>query len=316
MNGIQYTVTQNVQFVGAELDDRARATARARPPARSCRCNEIVTWPGMAGTKTGEGGHDARAAGRRVLGVVGLDRGEGLRLDRRGRRRTSTCRWPDRPPRRSRRPSEGCAYFAFLPVGHVHGDGDRGHGRRRPGGRRARADRVGVGRPDRVAAVPRTTPPATITSRGWSPANAARAARRACRSRSRTPACSRTGSSRSAAAPATSTTSPSLFPYASGYTVFAGNCTDNNPLGKDTNRNLFYPTAAPVPLERRRRTARRRRRCRCTRSRCTCRTRPRSPVGGTTPTAAETTTFAVPYTAVCTTGTATRHRADARPGDD
>ena len=44
------------------------------------------------------------------------------------------------------------------------------------------------------------------------------------------------------------TTSPSLFPYASGYTVYAGNCVDNNPLGKDTNRNLFYPTAAPVPL--------------------------------------------------------------------
>ena len=44
------------------------------------------------------------------------------------------------------------------------------------------------------------------------------------------------------------TTSPSLFPYASGYTVFAGNCTDNNPLGKDNNKNLFYPTAAPVPI--------------------------------------------------------------------
>ncbi len=39
-----------------------------------------------------------------------------------------------------------------------------------------------------------------------------------------------------------------LYPYANGYTVFAGNCTDNSPVGKDTNRNLFYPTGAPSPL--------------------------------------------------------------------
>ena len=37
-----------------------------------------------------------------------------------------------------------------------------------------------------------------------------------------------------------------LFPYASGYSLFAGNCTDNNPLGKDTNRALFYPGQTPA----------------------------------------------------------------------
>jgi hypothetical protein len=31
-----------------------------------------------------------------------------------------------------------------------------------------------------------------------------------------------------------------VFPYPSGYTVFAGNCTDNNPNGLDTSRNRFY----------------------------------------------------------------------------
>ncbi len=36
------------------------------------------------------------------------------------------------------------------------------------------------------------------------------------------------------------TTMTPLFPYPSGYTVFAGNCTDNNPEGLDTNRNRFY----------------------------------------------------------------------------
>ncbi len=37
----------------------------------------------------------------------------------------------------------------------------------------------------------------------------------------------------------TTTFSP-VFPYPSGYTVFAGNCTDNNPNGLDTSRNRFY----------------------------------------------------------------------------
>ena len=37
-----------------------------------------------------------------------------------------------------------------------------------------------------------------------------------------------------------STTLTPLFPYPSGYTVFAGNCTDNNPEGLDTTRNRFY----------------------------------------------------------------------------
>jgi hypothetical protein len=100
------------------------------------------------------------------------------------------------------------------------------------------------------------------------------------------------------------TTSPSLFPYASGYTVFAGNCTDNNPLGKDTNRNLFYPTAAPIPIS-------------VSPNGNATTTVPLYPVAihvqnatgvvvtGTTPSAAETTSFGVPYTALCTNGTAT-----------
>ena len=40
-------------------------------------------------------------------------------------------------------------------------------------------------------------------------------------------------------APGTTTLTP-LFPYPAGYTVFAGNCTDNNPVGFDTTRNTFY----------------------------------------------------------------------------
>jgi prepilin-type N-terminal cleavage/methylation domain-containing protein len=40
-----------------------------------------------------------------------------------------------------------------------------------------------------------------------------------------------------------------LFPYAAGYTVFAGSCTDSNPLGHDGAGNLFYPTLAPTPID-------------------------------------------------------------------
>jgi hypothetical protein len=39
-----------------------------------------------------------------------------------------------------------------------------------------------------------------------------------------------------------------LFPYTSGYVVFAGKCTDNNPLGKDNHGNALYPTASPTPV--------------------------------------------------------------------
>jgi hypothetical protein len=40
-----------------------------------------------------------------------------------------------------------------------------------------------------------------------------------------------------------------IYPYASGNTVFAGNCRDNNPLGKDSSNALFYPgiSTSPVP---------------------------------------------------------------------
>ena len=69
---------------------------------------------------------------------------------------------------------------------------------------------------------------------------------RTSRSGSRTRACSRSAQYTFAAG--TTSLTP-LFPYPSGYTVFAGNCTDNNPVGLDTNRNAFYPNPG-----RRRRT--------------------------------------------------------------
>lgn len=102
-------------------------------------------------------------------------------------------------------------------------------------------------------------------------------------------------------------TSPNLFPYASGYTLFAGNCTDNNPLGKDTSHTVLYPTATPpiitvtpngaanagtVPLY-------------SVAVHVQNSTTPVVAVANTTPTAAETTSYPSPYAAQCTSGTAT-----------
>ena len=44
------------------------------------------------------------------------------------------------------------------------------------------------------------------------------------------------------------TTMTPLFPATGGYTVFAGNCTDNNPVGLDTTNNVFYNNPGTTPV--------------------------------------------------------------------
>jgi len=96
------------------------------------------------------------------------------------------------------------------------------------------------------------------------------------------------------------TTLTPLFPYPAGYTVFAGNCTDNNPNGLDTSHNRFYnnpgtvttsvspggTSTATVPLYDMPVTV------------------TSGGVGavGATLSATETTSFPTPYNAVCTSG--------------
>ena len=92
-----------------------------------------------------------------------------------------------------------------------------------------------------------------------------------------------------------------VFPYPSGYTVFAGNCTDNNPVGYDTMHNVFYnnpgtstvtvtpgaTSATTVPLYD---------------LPVTVVDATGAPVAGATLTATETTGSPSPYNAVCTNG--------------
>jgi prepilin-type N-terminal cleavage/methylation domain-containing protein len=49
--------------------------------------------------------------------------------------------------------------------------------------------------------------------------------------------------------PAGTTALTPLFPYSDGYSLFAGSCTDANPLGLNASRNPYYPLADADPLD-------------------------------------------------------------------
>ena len=296
VNGIQFTVTQNVQFVAQNSTLSSCDSPSGATSGQIMQVNELVTWPEMAGTKTVRevttlsppvGAYSMSSGSIAVklydsTGAVGQNINVQIVGPMTQTQQTTT---------------EGCAYFAFLTPGTytvtvIEGTGVGDQEVASP----AQTASVSVGQvaslqfqydsPGRITGTFAATPtPASgmsmsVANTGLQPYGQF-----------------------SYAATGNSTTSPSLFPYTSGYTVFAGNCTDNNPLGKDTNRNPFYPTAAPVPVS----------------------VAPNGsattavplypvavhvqssvgPVANTTPTAAETTGFAAPYTAICTTGTAT-----------
>ena len=301
---MQYTVTQNAQFVG-----QSSSTSSCDSPGSSTgqimQVSEIVTWQGMAGTKpiksvttlappVGAYSASSGSVAAKVFDSAGAV-APNINVQVTG---PSTVTQSTT--------SEGCAYFAFLPAGTYTVSIIAG---------------TGVG--DQELPVPVQTASVTVGQTASVQFQYDRAATIAATlpSPSNTPGAPpyATGMSISVvntglqpygqfSFPATTTgdvtTSPSLFPYASGYTVFAGSCTDNNPLGKDTNKNLFYPTAAPVPLA-------------VPPGGSAATTVPLYPVAihvqnatavpvtGTVPTAAGTTTFGVPYSSVCTSGTAT-----------
>ncbi len=304
VNGIQFTVTQNAAFVG-QTSSTSTCDTPGGTTGQILQVNEIVTWPGMAGTKpvmqvttlappVGAYSASSGSIAAKVFDSTGAV-AQNVSVQVVGpttlTQQTTT---------------EGCAYFAFIPVGTytvtvIEGTGVGDQEVVAP----SQTASVSVGQTASVQF--QYDSPATVVATLPSPANTPGAPAYA------------TGMSISVANtglqpygqfafPASSTgdvtTSPVLFPYSSGYTVYAGNCTDNNPLGKDTNRNQFYPTAAPVPIA-------------VAPNGSTATTVPlytlaihvqnsvAVAVADTTPTAAETSTFAAPYSAVCTDGTAT-----------
>jgi Tfp pilus assembly protein PilV len=299
VNGIQYTVTQDVQFVG-----QSSSTSSCDSPSASTgqimQVSETVTWPDMAGTKpvnevttlappVGAYSASSGSIATKIFDSTGAV-SDNVNVQITGPT-TAT----------QQTTAEGCAYFAFLPVGTytvtvIEGTGVGDQEVVAP----AQTASVSVGQTVSLQFL--YDSPATIVATLPSPANTAGAPAHA------------TGMSLSVAntglqpysqfsfpaAAGDVTTSPGLFPYSSGYTTFAGNCTDNNPLGKDTSRNPFYPTATPVPVA-------------VTPNGSVTTTVPlytvsihvnSAAVAGTTLTAVET-TYPAPYAAVCTNGTAT-----------
>ena len=112
----------------------------------------------------------------------------------------------------------------------VHGVGHRGHRCQRPGSADPQPVDVGDGRPDVVADVQLRHRRDDHGHRIGRAVGRDAGDEHPDRSREHR-ACSRTASTRTRRERRRSTP---LFPYPAGYTVFAGNCTDNNPIGLDT----------------------------------------------------------------------------------
>ena len=195
VNGLKFTVTQ---------DD---AVGRRRPSTTSAcdsggigsnailQVTESVTWPGAGATAPVRSTTALVAAGRRVLRRDRLDRGQGAQ--RRRAARSSNIAGVDHRARSSQSQTttaEGCAFFAFLTPGAYTVSVTAGTGVGDQEVLDPESDDVGDGRPDRVADV-------QLRHRGddhRSPVGRARPRRRrrTSRSASRTPASSRTASTR------------------------------------------------------------------------------------------------------------------------
>jgi type II secretory pathway pseudopilin PulG len=239
VNGTMFTVAQDVQWVG----QRSSSSACNSTPGSGqlLQVTEYVTWPNMRGTQPVQsttilappvGTYSAAtgaiavqvltASGANAVGVLVTITGTTAQTQ------TTT--------------TEGCAFFAYL----------------NPGSYTAKVTQAGYVN-DQEQATPSLTTSVTvgqtqklqfnfdqagtIAITGW--ANPAPIA-----ATSLPVSVANTGLQPygSYSFPAAATTLTPLFPYASGYSVFAGNCTDNNPLGLDLSRNPFYPSAAPTPV--------------------------------------------------------------------
>lgn len=294
VNGLKYVVTQDVQFVG----QRSTQSSCDSPGSNNGQIMQVtaaVTWVGMAGTKPVQ----QTTALSPPVGAYSASTGSiAVKVyDSTGAVAQNINVQVQGPVTQTQQTTaEGCAFFPFLTTGTyavsvIEGTGVGDQENVTP----TQSTSVSVGQTASLQF--NYDEAATINVTGWSNSAA-------------TPATgipisvANTGlqpySQDSFGAGLTSLAP--LYPYPNGYTVFAGNCTDNSPVGKDTNRNLFYPTGAPAPLG--------------------------VSAGGTVSTtvplytlpvvvkdtsnavqsgaavaAAETSGFAAPYTAVCTSGT-------------
>ncbi len=257
VNGLKFTLTQQMQWVGQSSTTSSCASGDGGSNA-ILQLTESVTWPGMGATQPVQsttalsppvGAYSAATGsiGAMVLNAAGLPVVDAaVSISGTASQTQSTT-------------AEGCAFFAFLTPGSytvkvTAGTGVSDQELLVP----SQTTSVTVGQTSSLTFYYDTA--ATISITGWAGPSTA------------TPATNiPIGIANTSLQPygqysyaAGSTSLTPLFPYPSGYTVFAGNCTDNNPDGL---RHVAV-ISSTTTLARRRPTSRRAERP-PPRSRCT-----------------------------------------------
>jgi prepilin-type N-terminal cleavage/methylation domain-containing protein len=300
VNGIQYTVTQDITLTGQDSTTSSCDNPPGPGSGQVLKVVESVTWPAMGGTKpVTQVSTLAPPVGAysTSTGSIGVKVSDSTSADEANVSVQVTG--PDTQTQQTT--SEGCAYFGYLDPGTytvsiVSGTGVDDQEDTTP----SHLVPLAVGQT--VSLPLQYDNPATISATLPSPTNTPGAPPHPS---GLSIGIANTGLQPSsqftfAAAAGDTTTSPALFPYSNGYVVFAGNCTDNNPLGKDTSRNLFYPTAPTTPVNVDPYDVA----VPATAPLYTLAVHVQSslgPIANSTPTAAEA-SYPAPYTAVCTSG--------------
>ena len=293
VNGLKFVITQDMQWV-SQSSTTSACDSGGTGSNSILQVSESVTWPGAGATAPVQsttalsppaGAYSAATGsiGAKLLDAAGLPVvGAQVSIIGPTAQAQSTT-------------AEGCAFFAFLTPGAYTVKVTAGTG---VGDQQvlvpSQSTSVTVGQTASLTFNYDTA--ATITITGWSGSVA-------------TPATNipigiaNTGLQpygQYSYAPGTTVLSP-VFPYPAGYTVFAGNCTDNNPVGYDATHNKFYnnPGTSTVTVSP---------------GMSSTTTVPLydlpitvvdslgAPVVGATLSATETTTNPSPYTAICTNG--------------
>ncbi len=242
VNGSQFVVTQDVQFV-SQRSAQSSCDSPGSGTGDIMQVTETVTWMGMAGTKPVQQtttlappvGAYSSATGSIAVKVFNASGKTSQNINVQATSGTTTLT--------QQTTSEGCAFFyalapATYTVSIIEGTGVGDQEVLAP----AQSTSVSVGQTASLQFNYDTA--ATITVSGYTNSTA-------------TPASGLTYSVADTGLqpygqfsfPANSTSLTPLFPYAAGYTVFAGSCTDSNPIGKDGRGNLFYPTLTPTPID-------------------------------------------------------------------
>jgi hypothetical protein len=241
VNGIDFTITQDVQWVG-QSSTQSSCDSPGTNDGQILQVTERVSWRGMAGIQPVQQTTalappvGAYSASTGSIAVKVLDSSAALNQN-------INVQIAGPVTQSQQTTTEGCAFFPFLTPGTytvsiIEGTGVGDQENAVP----AQTTSVSVGQTASLTFNYDTGATITMTGYDGSIATPASGIRLSVANTGLQPYSQYTfGSGITSLTP--------LYPYLSGYTVFAGQCTDSNPLGKDTDRNLFYPTAAPTPVE-------------------------------------------------------------------